>query len=544
MKDATALHLRTIEALALAIERIDDLAGDHLRRVRLYALEVGRRMGLGAAELEALEYAALLHDVGELAVPQHIISKPGRLTQEEFDKTKIHAAVGAELVERVGFPVPVAPIVRAHHERWDGGGYPDGLRGEQIPLGARILSVVDSLNVLMSNRRHRPARTREEALRLIEAQSGQAFDPAVVRTLMEREKESEWADDPPEAGRAEDYFSAITAARQEAQLLYTLSEELGGSHSLQDKLDVVAAQLKPLIPYDAIAVYLRRDGVLEPAYVAGVDSQLLSALVAPMGHGVSGWAAASRRPVLNGDAAADCAVLEGQASTALASALAVPLENAAGALVGTLTLYHAQPEAFRKEHLRVLLAARAKIAQAIENALRLQRAEQAATVDATTSLPNARALFLHLDAELARCRRNQGTLAVLTCEVRAEEHALKAMAAGLRSACREYDFIARSGDQFVLALSGFTRRDLAEKEKQIQRLVEEAGGESGARVGAAFYPQDGADTEDLLAEAGRRLYVAQQSHEPDAGASLGLRDLGRTLRRAGRALRRKDDDGA
>lgn len=525
MEDATAVHLRTIEALALAIERIDDLSGDHLRRVRLYALELGRRMGLGAAELEALEYAALLHDVGELAVPQQIISKPGRLTPEEYEKTKIHAAVGAELVERVGFPVPVAPIVRAHHERWDGGGYPDGLRGEQIPLGARILSVVDCLNALMSERRHRPARTRAEALRMIEAQAGLAFDPAVVRTLLEREKESEWADEPPQAGRAEDYFSAITAARQEAQLLYTLNEELGGSLGVEDKMEAVAAQLKPLIPYDAIAVYLRREGVLEPAYVAGVDARALSAAAVPVGAGVSGWAAASRRPVLNGDAAADCG-----GSTALASALAVPLENAAGALVGTLTLYHAQPEAFRKEHLRVLLAARAKIAQAIENALRLQRAEQAATVDLATGLPNARALFERLDAELARCKRNQGGLAVLTCEVRAEEAALRAVAAALRNACREYDFIARSGDQFVLVLAGFGRRDFPEKRKQIERLVAEAGGGSDAPVGAAFHPEDGADAEDLLAEAGRKLYVAQQG-EAEAGASLGLRDLGRALRR-------------
>lgn len=544
MEDAAGLHLRMVEALALAIERIDDLAGDHLRRVRLYALELGRRMGLGAEALQALEYAAMLHDVGELAVPQHILSKPGRLTPEEFEKTKIHAAAGAELVERVQFPVPVAPLVRAHHERWDGGGYPDGLKGEQIPLGARILAVVDCLDALTSERWYRPARTRPEALRLLEAQAGQAFDPAVVRTLLESEREQEWTAEPADSGRETDYLSAIAAARQEAQLLYSLSGELDGSLNVAETLEKVREGLQPLIEHDAIALYLRRDNTLEPAYVAGVDAESLSAAEIPMGHGVSGWAAAARRPALNGRAAADCPALEGRGTTALASALAVPLESEEGALVGTLTLYHARPEAFKKEHLRVLLAARAKIAQAVENAQRIQNAERNATTDPATALPNARALFLHLDAELARKRRYPGTLAVLCCEIPAEGELLLAVSAALRHACREYDLVARSGDEFVLTLGDFALQDLSKKKKQIEALARKAGVEGPVRVGAAFYPADGVDAEDLLAESGRRLYLAKQEGEPEAAASLGLRDLGRSLRRAGRLLRLRCDDGA
>ena len=163
-EEMAGLHLRTIEALALAIEAKDHTTHEHLRRVRVYAVEIGKEMGLGRAELEALRAAALLHDIGKLAVPEHIISKPGRLTPEEFEKMKIHPVVGAEILERVAFPYPVVPLVRAHHERWDGSGYPDGLKGEEIPLGARILAAVDCLDALASDRQYRRALPLDEAM--------------------------------------------------------------------------------------------------------------------------------------------------------------------------------------------------------------------------------------------------------------------------------------------------------------------------------------------------------------------------------------------
>src|SRR3989442_8216359 len=144
------LHLRTIEALALAIEAKDHTTHDHLQRVRVYAIEVAKELKISPPEMEALHAAALLHDIGKLAIPEHIISKPGRLTPEEFEKMKIHPVVGAEILERVRFPYPVVPIVRAHHEKWDGSGYPFGLKGTDIPIGARILSAVDFLDAIAS----------------------------------------------------------------------------------------------------------------------------------------------------------------------------------------------------------------------------------------------------------------------------------------------------------------------------------------------------------------------------------------------------------
>ena len=191
VEEMAALHLRTIEALALAIEAKDHTTHDHLRRVRIYAMEIAKDLGLSASEMQALRAAALLHDIGKLAVPEQIISKPGKLTPEEFEKIKIHPVVGAEILERVQFPYPVVPIVRAHHEKWDGSGYPLGLKGEEIPIGARILAAVDCLDALASNRQYRRAMPLDRAMEIVVAESGKSFDPKVVEALARRYVELE-----------------------------------------------------------------------------------------------------------------------------------------------------------------------------------------------------------------------------------------------------------------------------------------------------------------------------------------------------------------
>src|ERR1700674_2032558 len=185
------LHLRTIESLALAIEAKDHTTHDHLQRVRIYAMELAKDLGLSEDETEALQAASVLHDIGKLAVPEHIISKPGKLTPEEFEKMKIHPIIGAEILEQVEFPYPVVPIVRAHHEKWDGSGYPNGLKGEAIPMGARILAAVDCLDALASDRQYRRALPLDEAMARVVAEAGKSFDPRVVEVLQRRYVELE-----------------------------------------------------------------------------------------------------------------------------------------------------------------------------------------------------------------------------------------------------------------------------------------------------------------------------------------------------------------
>ena len=436
VEEIAGLHLRTIEALALAIEAKDTTTADHLQRVRVYATEIGREIGLSQKELDALQAAALLHDIGKLAVPEHIISKPGKLTPEEFEKMKIHPLVGAEILEEVKFPYPVVPIVRAHHEKWDGSGYPFGLAGEEIPIGARILSVVDCLDALASDRQYRRALPLDQAMEIVifrigqELRSGDCrYHAAPLRRTgadgcgIGRAKGKDQAFDGCEnrarpgaghricrvgrgdrAGRrdpAGDPLSSIAAATQEAQMLYELTQDLGNSLSLQEALAFVGVRMKRLIPYETIAVYIRRDEKLIPEYVSGENLRLFTSLEIPVGQGLSGWVAENNKPLLNGNPSVEAGYLNDPTKySTLRSALAVPL-NGVNGLLGVMALYRAERDAFSKENLRILLAISPKVALAIETALTHRLLETSITTDYLTNLPNARSLFLSLDNELA-----------------------------------------------------------------------------------------------------------------------------------------------
>jgi diguanylate cyclase (GGDEF)-like protein len=473
---------------------------------------------------------------------------------------KIHPVVGAEILERVEFPYPVVPIVRSHHEKWDGTGYPDGLAGKEIPMGARILAAVDCLDALASDRQYRRALPLDLAMAEVAKLSGKSFDPEVVAILGRKYVELERLatnqpiamaklskdikiarGDAPAAGfevsqpstlpatREYDFLDSIAAARQEVHLLFELTQDLGSSLSLDETLSVVSVRLKRLVPYDAIAVYVARDGRLQPEYVTGESFRLLSSLQIPIGQGVSGWVAETGRPVLNGNPAVESSQLaDGNGSGPLRSALAVPLVGLNGT-VGVLTLYRTDKDAFSADHLRVLLAVTSKVSLAVENALRFRQVETTATTDFVTDLPNARSMFLRLDSELARSKRAQEPLTVLVCDLDGFKmvndchghlvgnKVLRAVGSALRESCREYDYVARmGGDEFVLILPASDRESMYHRIAALRQI----GGAAGCTVtgmeamtmsiGEAFYPQDGADAEQLLAEADRRMYRAKQ----------------------------------
>src|SRR5579884_2221248 len=563
-EEVAALHLRTIEALSLAIDAKDHTTSEHLRRVQVYSLEIGTELGLSDDELNALRAASLLHDIGKLAVPEHIISKPGKLTAEEFEKMKIHPLVGAEILEEVDFPYPVVPIVRAHHERWDGTGYPLGLKGEEIPIGARILSAVDCLDALASDRQYRRALPLDEAVAKVVSESGSGFDPRVVEILslhyqeMEEiaqrtplskrrlttrlrivngqapsaDAEAAAADGPTNQPEPMPFLDSIAAARQEVQALFELTQDIGNSLSLSETLSVVAARLKRIVPHDSIAIYVVREGRLFPEYVSGDDFRLFSSLNIPLGEGLSGWVAENNKPIINGNPSVEPAYLNDPTKfSILRSALSVPL-TALNGVVGALTLYRADKDSFTKDNLRVLLAVTSKVSLAIENALKYRQAESCATTDYLTDLPNARSLFLHLDAELSRAKRADNTLAVLVCDLDGFKQIndrfghlegnrlLQMVATSFKEHCREYDYVARmGGDEFVLVIPGMTRDKLDERIVELEAAVRAAGkrvsGENivSLSVGAAMYPDDGTDAESLLAEADRRMYANKQSHK-------------------------------
>ncbi len=565
VEEVCALHLRTIEGLALAIDAKDHTTHSHLHRVRTYAVEVARDLGLSEEEMDALRAAALLHDIGKLAVPDHIINKPGRLTPEEFEKMKIHPVVGAEILEKVAFPYPVAPIVRSHHEKWNGQGYPDGLSGERIPIGARILAAVDCLDSLASDRQYRKALPLAEAMKKVAGEAGTSYDPRVIEVLQRRYLELEAlavrsmevtsidalslrspvgrAVSPaagfqmdPAASRdtPADFLSSIASARQEAHTLFELSQDLGNSLSLDETLSLAAIRLRKLVPYDTIVVYIRKGDHLTPEFVSGDNSRLFMSLYIPVGTGLCGWVAQNARPIINGNPMVERGFhCDGSNPAEPRAALAVPLESVNG-LVGVLALYRAEADAFNSEHLRVLQVITSRVALFIENALKYREAESSATIDYLTGLANARALSMHLEQELARCKRDNSTLAAMVCDLDgfkqindryghlAGDKVLRLFAGMLRDACRDYDYVARmGGDEFVVIAPGMTESASRDRAAQFSSLVQQAGREICGRdflsisVGIAFYPQDGSESEDLLAEADRRMYAAKQLHYED-----------------------------
>jgi diguanylate cyclase (GGDEF)-like protein len=523
----------------------------------------------------------LLHDIGKLAIPEHIISKPGRLTPEEFEKMKIHPMVGAEILERVQFPYPVVPIVRAHHEKYDGTGYPMGLKGDEIPIGARILAAVDFLDALASDRQYRRALPLNEAMGRVVAESGKAFDPDVVRVLERKYVEleqlvhqrtdnlnkqklsTEVKDDDldsepsikPAAGfeaqgkrqlPERSFLSSIAAARQEAQTLFELSQDLGASLSLGETLSVFAVKLRRAMSYDAIAIYVCHDNELVPEYVNGDNFRLFASLRIPIGQGLSGWVAQNRKPILNGNPSVEPGYLNDASKySTLNSALAVPLEGLQG-VVGVVALYHAERDFFTSDHLRILLAVSSKMALAIENAMKYEQAESSAVTDFLTGLPNARSLFLQLDREMARCKRDNNTLTVMVADLDGFKQindrfghlegnrVLQLFAHSLKETSREYDYVARmGGDEFVVIAPGLTPDAAARKSEQMRELAQRAGkavcNENilSLSVGKAVYPQDGMDAEKILSEADKRMYLQKQSQSTHSNRRLYPRVRGR-----------------
>lgn len=523
LEEVEGLHLRTIEGLAMAIEAKDQNTHDHLFRVREYVTEMGQALQLSKSEMQALHTAAFLHDIGKLAVPEHIINKPGKLTQEEFEKMKIHPVVGADILERVRFPYPVVPIVRSHHEWWNGKGYPDGLKGEEIPIGARILTVVDCFDALASDRPYRKALPLPKAMELIKSLAGTQFDPRVVAILeqyygkVEQPARAEklsgfvplntgievWRGQAPGAGLEEggtetqviesaretgaerrgdpsngvNSLNLIAAASQEAQALFEMSQSLGNSLSLNETISVMASRLHGLIPFDSCALYLRNGENLVAQYVDGEDAKCFSAQPIPFGEGISGWVAQNGKAILNGNAALELSYhSRPEQGAELHAALSVPLFDLQKTTVGVLTLYSLQADSFSREHLRILQVMESKLSLSLQNALRFRCAERDAETDFLTNLPNARRLFLQLETELSRCRRTGDILSVIVCDLNSFKQVndrrghmigdmlLSSVAEGFRQNCRSCDTVARiGGDEFVFLIPGMDEKTAPER---------------------------------------------------------------------------------
>ena len=429
VREMADLHLATIEALALAIDAKDQTSQSHIRRVQLYAASVARALGMSDNDVQGVKTAALLHDIGKLAVPEHILSKPGPLTPEEFQKIRAHPKVGADIVSSVPFPYPVAPLILSHHERWDGKGYPTGLKGEDIPLGARILSVVDYFDALMAERPYHKAMSFDAAVGLLRQEAGKGLDPSVVAKFIQllpslqeeaarlelamrksQSDVSEHAIGRPATGLStettkKNVFEDIALAHREIYALYEIAQAMGTSLGVSDTMALIAAKLSNLVPFSCAALFLFDEDSesLRCRFASGIDAEVIQQIAVSNGEGLTGWVARNRRPLVNARPSADLEAAGLTATTTLQSALVCPLLFN-DQFIGTLSVYHTEAGFYRDDHRRLLDRVSEQAGAVIKNSMLFEQTQSDSLTD-RADRPPEHALPVHAaDARARPCR--------------------------------------------------------------------------------------------------------------------------------------------
>jgi diguanylate cyclase (GGDEF)-like protein len=515
------VQLATIEALALAIEVKDQTSQSHIQRFQIYAEGLARAMHLAEDELRAIKTAALLHDIGNLAVPEHILSKPGTLTDEEFRRLQVHPRVGADIVGSVPFPYPVAPLILSHHEHWDGSGYPRGLAGNAIPIGARILTLVDFFTAMLSDRPYRPAHSFGDAIAEVRAHAGTVLDPGLVERFLallpeleQRVRETHAATvarrqaGERTTGRTETALQDIAGTQRESKVLYEIAHALGSSLGLDESFGLLAEKLQNLIPYSACALFLPDDmGRLACRRARGAgDSMLL------------------RLPPMRFDDLSTSGTAAGL-GVRFAETLVAPLDHA-GERIGAIAVYHLVPQGYGAEHRRLLDMVAQHASAVVQNALVFEQTQVASLTDPLTGLANRRALQKEL-AVLRGGADEPAPFALVMLDLdglkqlndtfghHVGDRAIREVATVLRERLRRHDVCARyAGDEFVVALRGCDLQEAVARATELQHAVSQVslvvdGGQRLAlsiSAGAAACPADGLTQDALIAVADGRMY--------------------------------------
>ncbi len=556
-EEMATIHMNTIESLAIAIDAKDQTTHGHVRRTQIYATQMGKLLNVSEAELRALHAGALLHDIGKLAVPEYILNKPGKLTEAEFAKMKIHPTVGGDILKRVDFPYPVEDIVRYHHEKWDGSGYPKGLKGEQIPLIARIISVVDFYDATRCDRPYRKGMKREDSLGLLNSMVGTAFDPKVVKKFVEHVVEFDRLIDSediqeqvssttvvdtqtatkPDAGLASDIlgtpveqngFRSISDAQREVFALHEIAQTIGSSLSLTDTVTLVANKLKAIVPFDSCVIFLvdERSGKAVAAHAVGEEAEIFSSRRITVGDGITGWVIANARSMCNASPELDLVGVADEIVKRFRGVLVSPLLREDGAF-GAIALYSQSRTSYTTEHVRLLESVCQHASSALNNALTYEKTRESALIDPLTELPNARGFYMMLEQRLAECQRmNRESLAVISMDIddfkvindkyghSTGDRLLASVAGVVRRELRQMDILTRyAGDEFVAIMPMASSKMAVSIADRMRNAVEEqlfsvrAGTLIGLGVslGVACFPEDGETSEELLTAAARRM---------------------------------------
>jgi diguanylate cyclase (GGDEF)-like protein/putative nucleotidyltransferase with HDIG domain len=551
--ELNTLYMSTIETLAMAIDAKDQITHGHIRRVQTYAVGLAESVGVkDVALIRAIEAAALLHDMGKLAVPEYILNKPGPLTPAEFEKMKLHSSVGADILSAIDFPYPVVPIVRHHHENWDGSGYPDGLVGTQIPIGARILAVVDCFDALTSDRPYRPRLSDKEAIKILRDRRGLMYDPVVVDTFLSvheniAPKSISIAPALPLraiSGLARSTLPSpgplkpldeITASTEEMLTLFDLARGLYTQMSVQDAGDVIAKHLRRLVPSSLIVFFLYdlESDELVTAHALGEHAAFLGDLRIGVGQRLSGWVAAHRRVIRNSDPILDFGDAVRSMVPRLQSCLSVPL-TVSGGLVGVLSLYSTLRDAFTEDHQRIVEVVSRQVSTIVKNAADFDRTKRRSLRDQLTGLPNIEHLYQLTKATNAHEATND-PFSILVIDVdhlaalnemyghHSGDQILGRVVRATRRSLRAADFLFRYHDDEFIVLLLQTDQDTC---NTIARRVREAVQRESATmlpaftvsIAAATSPSDAEAIEELIEIATQRLVAGDRTVRQDPGA--------------------------
>ncbi|HSU25498.1 MAG TPA: diguanylate cyclase, partial [Pyrinomonadaceae bacterium] len=543
--DASRIHVATVEALATAIDARDQMGLGHVKRTQIFAIGIGEFLGLSESEISALRTGALLHDIGKLAVPDHILNKPETLTPAEVEKTKIHASVGASILEKVGFDTPVVPTVKYHHEAWDGSGYPEGLKGENIPLTARILAVADAYDTMRGSRPYRTAVSGKEACKQLRKASGKKFDPRLVKIFLENldrlEAEvvrkglgyrtaDERLRETARAGGQQNYVEQIKLANREAFTLYELAKDFSSSLTLDETLKLLTDKVREFVQFDTCSISLLDDhsAVAKSLYVAGKHAAVFNDHVVPIGSGVTGNVLKTQKPVSNCDPWPDLKLLKSSVTTDFRAMIALPI-LADGKLLGAISLYSTDHTGYSEEHLRLVETITEIAAESIVKSQRHAETESHALTDPMSGLPNARSLQIQFEREVARAQRSEGTFQILMLDLdgfkqvndtfghKVGDKMLSEIGRVIKEQLREYDFLARyAGDEFVALVPDLDVEGSFDLCRRIEASVEDFElpvGDNAARVGVsigwATFPHTGQAFDQLLIAADKEMYATK-----------------------------------
>ena len=440
--ELNTLYVSTIETLAMAIDAKDQVTHGHIRRVQQYAVGLARHLGVrDEALIQAIEAAALLHDMGKLAVPEYSLNKPGPLTPAEFERMKLHASIGADILSSINFPYPVVPIVRHHHENWDGSGYPDGIKATQIPLGARILSVVDCYDALTSDRPYRPRLSNADATRILTERRGTMYDPLIVDTFLTVHEQlsvepvvSRTSSDVelialagrtvansvralPPAG-----LSDIAASTEEMLVLYDLAQSLLGGLELADAADIISKHLRRIVPASTCVFFLydiERDELVA-AHASGDNAAHFVELRIPRGQRLTGWVAANKQSIVNSDPVLDLGESARHLRPQLRSCLSTPLLSNSQ-LVGVLSVYSTIVDIFTDDHRRLIEVVARQVSESIRQVGALQTTSTRPKDDAH-GLPQRERVERFVAAEI-NLASNQAHLSIVRIEIAALSNA-------------------------------------------------------------------------------------------------------------------------